>query len=36
VGQKDGLKHFFFGSSEETLIKMINTVKQKYPRGNNS
>lgn len=32
-GQKDGLKHFFFGSSEETLIKMINTVKQKYPRA---
>lgn len=30
-GQKDGLKHFFFGSSEETLNKMKLTISEKYP-----
>ena len=32
-GQEDGLKHFFFGSSEETLKKMINNIKIRYPRA---
>ncbi len=31
-GQKDNLKHFFFGSDESTLKKMIEAIKQKYPK----
>lgn len=30
-GQKDNLKHFFFGSSEDTLNKMIFNISKKYP-----
>jgi len=30
-GQKDGLKHYFFGSSEETIMKMLNNIRTKYP-----
>lgn len=32
-GQKDGLKHFFFGSSEETLNKMLKNISLKYPNA---
>lgn len=32
-GQKDNLKHFFFGSSEETLQKMIANISHKYPNA---
>jgi len=31
LGQKDNLKHFFFGSSQETLNKIKKTVTMKYP-----
>jgi N-acetylglucosaminyldiphosphoundecaprenol N-acetyl-beta-D-mannosaminyltransferase len=30
-GQKDDLKHFFFGSSEETLCKMKDVIKNRFP-----
>lgn len=30
-GRKDGTKHFFFGSSEENLNKLKQTIEQKYP-----
>jgi len=30
-GQKDGIKHYFFGSSEETIMKMLNNIRTKYP-----
>jgi N-acetylglucosaminyldiphosphoundecaprenol N-acetyl-beta-D-mannosaminyltransferase len=30
-GEKEDLKHFFFGSTEETLSKMLEVVKNKYP-----
>jgi N-acetylglucosaminyldiphosphoundecaprenol N-acetyl-beta-D-mannosaminyltransferase len=30
-GQKDGLKHFFFGSSEETLQKMKKVIEERFP-----
>ena len=30
-GQKDGIKHYFFGSSQETLDKMLGVIKHKYP-----
>jgi N-acetylglucosaminyldiphosphoundecaprenol N-acetyl-beta-D-mannosaminyltransferase len=30
-GQRDNLKHFFFGSSQETLTKIKETVSLKYP-----
>jgi len=30
-GQIDGIKHYFFGSSEETLEKMNNVVKNRFP-----
>jgi len=29
-GQKDGLKHYFFGSSEETLKQMNSNITEKY------
>ena len=29
-GQKEELKHYFFGSSNETLLKMLNTIKHRY------
>jgi len=32
-GQKDDIRHFFFGSTEETLNKMIPRVKEKYPNA---
>jgi len=32
-GQEDGLKHFFFGSSNRTLDRMLNNIKAKYPRA---
>ena len=31
-GQADKIKHYFFGSSEETLAKMSASIKLKYPR----
>lgn len=31
-GQKDGLKHYFFGSAEVTLDKMLTVIKKKYPK----
>jgi N-acetylglucosaminyldiphosphoundecaprenol N-acetyl-beta-D-mannosaminyltransferase len=30
-GRKDGVSHFFFGSSETTLLKMKDAVDKKYP-----
>ncbi len=33
LGQKDGLKHYFFGASQNTLDKMINVIKGKYPKA---
>jgi len=30
-GQKDGIKHYFFGSSNETLEKMENSIKNRFP-----
>ncbi len=30
-GQKDKLKHYFFGSSQETLQKMIENIHKEYP-----
>lgn len=30
-GQKEGLKHFFFGSSEETLQKMKAVIEKRFP-----
>jgi N-acetylglucosaminyldiphosphoundecaprenol N-acetyl-beta-D-mannosaminyltransferase len=30
-GRKDGIKHFFFGSSEETLAKLKIAIEEKYP-----
>jgi N-acetylglucosaminyldiphosphoundecaprenol N-acetyl-beta-D-mannosaminyltransferase len=32
-GQKDGIKHYFFGSSNETLEQMINTIRIKFPQA---
>lgn len=32
-GQEDGLKHFFFGSSKDTLDRILNTINIKYPRA---
>jgi len=32
-GQKDGLKHYFFGSSQKTLVKMLESIKDKYPQA---
>jgi len=32
-GQKDGFKHYLFGSSEETLKKMLKNIKIKYPNA---
>lgn len=32
-GQEDGLTHFFFGSTEETLTKIAEVIKNKYPRA---
>jgi N-acetylglucosaminyldiphosphoundecaprenol N-acetyl-beta-D-mannosaminyltransferase len=32
-GQEDGLKHFFFGSSEKTLNEMIKNIKIRYPKA---
>lgn len=32
-GQQHGLKHFFFGSSQETLNKMLNNINKKYPKA---
>jgi N-acetylglucosaminyldiphosphoundecaprenol N-acetyl-beta-D-mannosaminyltransferase len=32
-GQEDGLRHFFFGSSEETLKQMINNIRIRYPKA---
>jgi N-acetylglucosaminyldiphosphoundecaprenol N-acetyl-beta-D-mannosaminyltransferase len=30
-GRQDGISHFFFGSSEETLLKLRQTIEFKYP-----
>ncbi|HEV8270270.1 MAG TPA: WecB/TagA/CpsF family glycosyltransferase [Chitinophagaceae bacterium] len=30
-GREDGISHFFFGSSEATLLKMKDTIEKKYP-----
>lgn len=30
-GQKDGLKHFFFGSSQDTLDKLKNVIPNRFP-----
>ncbi len=30
-GRKDGLKHFFFGSSEETLGKLVAACRKRFP-----
>ena len=30
-GQKDGIKHYFFGSSVETLEKINNVIKNRFP-----
>lgn len=30
-GRKDGISHFFFGSSEENLIKLRTQIERKYP-----
>jgi len=32
-GQKDSIKHFFFGSNKETLDKMIEVIIEKYPKA---
>ena len=32
-GQEDNLKHYFFGSSRETLNKMLDVIKTKYPKA---
>ncbi len=32
-GQKDGIKHYFFGSSQETINKMLEVIKLKYPKA---
>ena len=32
-GQDDGLKHFFFGSSEETLQKMVEVIQHRFPEA---
>jgi len=32
-GQEDGLKHFFFGSSEKTLNEMIKNIKIRYAKA---
>lgn len=31
-GQKDGLKHFFFGSTEATINKMLKKISTNYPK----
>lgn len=31
MGQTKKIKHFFFGSSEETVKKMLINIKAKYP-----
>lgn len=33
-GQKDGLKHFFFGSSDIGLRALVQQINNKYPRTN--
>lgn len=30
-GQRDGLKHFFYGGSEETLKKLLDQCQQRFP-----
>lgn len=30
-GRQDGIRHFFFGSSEETLVKLKTAIEEKYP-----
>ena len=30
-GRKDGVSHYFFGSSEATLLKLKNAIESKYP-----
>ena len=32
-GQKDGICHFFFGSSEETLQKMKRVIQKRFPEA---
>jgi N-acetylglucosaminyldiphosphoundecaprenol N-acetyl-beta-D-mannosaminyltransferase len=32
-GREDGLKHFFFGSSKDTLDRLLNNMNIKYPRA---
>ena len=32
-GQKDSIKHYFFGSTQETLDKMLEAIKDKYPQA---
>ena len=32
-GREDGLKHFFFGSSKDTLDRLLNNINIKYPRA---
>lgn len=32
-GQKEGIKHYFFGSTEVTLQKMLEVIKTKYPKA---
>ena len=32
-GQEDGLTHFFFGSSKETLDRLLDNINIKYPRA---
>lgn len=32
-GQKDNLKHFLFGNKAETLEKLINNIRLKYPQA---
>ena len=33
-GRKDGISHFFFGSSEDTLLKLKLAIENKYPGTN--
>lgn len=32
-GQEEGIKHFFFGSTEVTLQEMVDVIKTKYPKA---
>lgn len=33
-GEAEGIKHYFFGSSEDTLLRMVGNVRLKFPNAN--